>query len=222
MRHEEYLVFGVQAVDQRFDIKQLALDNLNMLLPRLALHYDAIRIAGVLVGEKTDAQYGIPGALLLCCIEQVINFSVLLRAVVWHVSECARILGCLPTYIVETDDAETDRHFLVIRCCTIFDSLIQNSYILLEGVLLLVHVGQDTREPALIGFYFVAEAHFGLVDKVTVVLPLNTALKAEGNEQADGDGGEVDKKVAPTVNRLVGRMNINHGSNLIEIHCCTG
>jgi len=53
-----------------------------------------------------------------------------------------------------------------------------------------------------------------------MVLPFDEAFEAEGDEQADGDGGEMDKKVAPAVERLVRGMHVNQRGNLFEIHCC--
>jgi hypothetical protein len=50
------------------------------------------------------------------------------------------------------------------------------------------------------------------------VLPFDAALEAKGDEQADGNGGEMNKKVAPAVDRLVRGMHIDHGSYLVEIH----
>jgi hypothetical protein len=56
------------------------------------------------------------------------------------------------------------------------------------------------------------------VDEMAMVLPFHTSLEAECNEQTDGDGSEVNKKVAPTMNGLVRGMHIDHGRNLIQIH----
>jgi hypothetical protein len=100
----------------------------------------------------------------------------------------------------------------------ILDHLIQKNYVLLEGLLLLVNVGQDTLKCAFVGCDFSAEAGFSLMDEVTMVLPFNTSLETECNEQTDGDGREVEKKVAPTMNRFVRGMDIDHGRNLFQIH----
>jgi hypothetical protein len=51
-----------------------------------------------------------------------------------------------------------------------------------------------------------------------MVPPFDAALKAERDEQTDGDGGEMKKKVAPAMDRLVRRMDIDHGRYLGEIH----
>jgi hypothetical protein len=47
------------------------------------------------------------------------------------------------------------------------------------------------------------KASFSLVDEMAVVLPLNEAFEGQRDEQADGDGGEVEDEVANAVDGLV-------------------
>ncbi len=54
------------------------------------------------------------------------------------------------------------------------------------------------------------ETGCGFVDEMAVMAPLDEALETEGNEKTDGNGGEMDEEVAPTMNRLVGRMDFYH------------
>jgi hypothetical protein len=53
---------------------------------------------------------------------------------------------------------------------------------------------------------------------MTVMLPFHQSLQTQRYEQPDGDGGKMQKKVAPTVNWLVRWMNIDHRGHLIKIH----
>jgi hypothetical protein len=57
------------------------------------------------------------------------------------------------------------------------------------------------------------------VDEVAVVLPLDGTFEAESDEKADGDGEEMKKKVSPPMNGFMGRVHIDHGRDLVEIHC---
>jgi hypothetical protein len=56
--------------------------------------------------------------------------------------------------------------------------------------------------------YLGVKAGFGVVDEVTVVLPLDEAFERKRDEQTDGDGGEVKDEVAYAVNGLVGWVDI--------------
>jgi hypothetical protein len=40
---------------------------------------------------------------------------------------------------------------------------------------------------------------------------LDGLFEADGDEQADDDGGDVDEEVAPGVGGLVGRVDVEHG-----------
>jgi hypothetical protein len=61
------------------------------------------------------------------------------------------------------------------------------------------------------------------VDEMAVVLPFDAAFEAEGDEEADGDGEEMDEKVAPSMNRLMGRVYVDHGRGLVyEFHLGLG
>jgi len=62
-------------------------------------------------------------------------------------------------------------------CLRVVDHLVKNHYVLFEDALLLVDVGQNALEPAFAGLDFSAEACFGLVDEVTIMLPFNTSRK---------------------------------------------
>ena len=62
------------------------------------------------------------------------------------------------------------------------------------------------------------EAGFGFVDEMAVMLPFDAAFEAEGDEEADGDGQEMEQKVSPAMNRFMGRMHVNQWRDLVEIH----
>lgn len=44
-----------------------------------------------------------------------------------------------------------------------------------------------------------------------MMMPLHRSFEAEGDEQADGDGHEMQDEVAEAVHPLVGWMDIEHG-----------
>jgi hypothetical protein len=46
---------------------------------------------------------------------------------------------------------------------------------------------------------------------MTVDQGLDRLLQADGDEQADDDGGDVDEEVFPGVGGLVGRVDVEHG-----------
>src|ERR1700733_1716043 len=176
---EEPLVFGVQACDERFNQQKLSLDNLNTLFSGLVLYGSPGRIGVVCVEKEPDAEDRVANALLLRRIEfvlQAVKARVLLGTIVGHVGQSAGVLRGLPAYVIESNEAVSERHLLVDLRLWILDHLIQKNYVLLEGVLLLVNIGQDTLECAFVRFDFRAETRFGLLDEGTMVLPFNTSL----------------------------------------------
>jgi len=46
---------------------------------------------------------------------------------------------------------------------------------------------------------------------MTMVEELDALLEADGDEQADADGGYVDEEVAPGVSGFVGWVDVEHG-----------
>jgi hypothetical protein len=45
---------------------------------------------------------------------------------------------------------------------------------------------------------------------VTVVKVFDSLFEADGDEQTDDDGGDVEEEVAPGVGAVVGRMDVEH------------
>jgi hypothetical protein len=56
---------------------------------------------------------------------------------------------------------------------------------------------------------------FELIEQLTALMAvmdeLDSLLEADGDEEADADGGDVDEEVFPGVGGLVGRVDIEHG-----------
>jgi len=57
---------------------------------------------------------------------------------------------------------------------------------------------------------FGVEVGFELVALMTMMQGLNGLLEADGDEQADADGGDVDEEVAPGVGGVVGWVDVEH------------
>ena len=76
----------------------------------------------------------------------------------------------------------------------------------------VVSVGDD---PLAALFDFAANVLAGLGDDVVVVDALDAGLDAESDEEADGDGGDVEEEVAPAVDGLVGWVDVEHGGGLL-------
>jgi hypothetical protein len=218
---EELFIFFVETGDERVDQDELSLEDFEVLLDGLVLLCGCNGIGGVCVDKRADADDGVSDGLLLSYVEvvlQAIEGGVLLGASVGHVGERAGGLRSLPAYVIEADEMKVDRHLLVDLCFGIFDHLIEDDDVLLEDGLLVVHICDDTCESTLVGLNLGVEACLRFVDEMAVVLPFNAAFEAERDEQADGDGGEMKKKIAPAVDRLVRGMHIDHGNYLVEIH----
>jgi len=77
-----------------------------------------------------------------------------------------------------------------------------------EGILALVQVREDAVDVSGVALDFGVEAGVGVVDEMAMVLPLNDAFEREGDQQADGDGGEVEKEIAPAVHGFVGGVDV--------------
>ena len=58
---------------------------------------------------------------------------------------------------------------------------------------------------------------FELMALMAVVHPLYGLLKADRDEQADADGGDVDEEVGPGVSGLVWRVDVDHRRVLLRI-----
>ena len=55
---------------------------------------------------------------------------------------------------------------------------------------------------------FAANILAGLADEVAMIESRDRALEAEGNQQADRDGDDVDEEIPPAMHGTVGRMNV--------------
>jgi len=62
------------------------------------------------------------------------------------------------------------------------------------------------------------QAYLGFMYQVAMMLPLDDSLKAERDEEADGDGKQMQQEIAPAMDWLMGRMNIEHGNYLVRLH----
>ncbi|NYF91700.1 hypothetical protein RBB79_18735 [Tunturiibacter empetritectus] len=100
----------------------------------------------------------------------------------------------------------------------VLDNVFENFDVVLELSLILVETGERIGQALSVAFDLGVEAGFGFVDEMTVVLPLDAAFEAERDEQADGDGQEMKQKVSPAMNGFMGRVHIDHGGDLVEIH----
>ena len=60
-----------------------------------------------------------------------------------------------------------------------------------------------------------AQGFAGLGHLAVMVDGLDRLLKADGDEQSDTDGGDVDKEVFPGVGGFVGRVHVEHGESSI-------
>jgi hypothetical protein len=60
------------------------------------------------------------------------------------------------------------------------------------------------------------ELFAGLVREMTVVEVLDGLLEADGDEESEDDGGDVDEEVAPSGGGVVGGVDVEHGSILFR------
>ena len=66
-------------------------------------------------------------------------------------------------------------------------------------------------------FGFVVEVFLQLMTLMPVVEELDRLFEADGDEQADNDGGDVDEEVAPVVGGVVRWVDVEHGRSLILV-----
>ena len=65
--------------------------------------------------------------------------------------------------------------------------------------------------PVAVEFIVDVEVFFELMALVAMVDELDRLLKADGDEEADDDGGDVEEEVTPGVGGVVGRVDVEHG-----------
>ena len=100
----------------------------------------------------------------------------------------------------------------------ILDDVFEDDDVVPEALLLFMQVGEDALQTFGVVLDFGVEAGFGFVDEMAVVLPLDEAFEAESDQEADGDCQEMKQKVSPAMNRFMGRVYVDHGRDLVEIH----
>jgi hypothetical protein len=66
-------------------------------------------------------------------------------------------------------------------------------------------------------FALLRKSSSGLGYLVMVMNALDSLFETYGNKQADDDGGDVDEKVSPGVNSVIGWMHIEHVKCLPEV-----
>ncbi len=71
----------------------------------------------------------------------------------------------------------------------------------------IVDIGQRDVEVAQT---FGVEVFVQLVELMAMVEVFDGLLEADGDEQADDDGGDVDEEVFPSVGGFVGRVDVEH------------
>jgi len=106
----------------------------------------------------------------------------------------------------------------VIGRFVILDDVFEDGNIVLEIVLVLVQSGDGIGQCSGIAFDLGVEAGFGFVDEVAMVLPFDETFEAKRDEETDGDCQEMKQKVSPAMNRFMGRVYVDHGRDLVEIH----
>jgi hypothetical protein len=58
------------------------------------------------------------------------------------------------------------------------------------------------------------------MELMAVVQYLDGLLEADGYEESDYDGGDVDEEVSPGVSGVWGRVDVQHGSGSSFGYCC--
>jgi hypothetical protein len=53
---------------------------------------------------------------------------------------------------------------------------------------------------------------------MAVMHPSDAAFEAEGDKKTDRDGEEVNEKIAPSMDGLVGIMHVDHRRYLVDLH----
>ncbi len=86
-----------------------------------------------------------------------------------------------------------------------------------EGLLLADNDGGGPGEGVAVLLDFLADVADGFVAEVTVVEGLRGVFKAEGDEQADRDGEEVDEEVAWAADAVFRRVDVEHGPGVVEM-----
>jgi hypothetical protein len=70
------------------------------------------------------------------------------------------------------------------------------------------------REKCTIVLAFDAQGLADFSDLMTVVEVFDSLFEADGDEEPDDDGGDVDEEVAPGAGGMVGGVDVEHGGSM--------
>ena len=73
------------------------------------------------------------------------------------------------------------------------------------------------KEVGAVGFELAGEGLAGVAELVALVNVLDELLEADGDDEANDDGGDVDEEVAPGVDGFVRRVDVEHGDPWVSL-----
>ena len=93
--------------------------------------------------------------------------------------------------------------------------LTQDGYVVEHRLAIGFEVASILDEEGLVVPDFFAKIFSGLMQEVAMVNELDGLFEADGDEQADDDGGDVDEEVSPGGGGMVRRMDFEHGGRFL-------
>ncbi len=105
---------------------------------------------------------------------------------------------------------EEDAGELLLWSGGVLLDVVEDEEVVGESRGLAFELGDGGGVGAEIGFALAGEGFAGFADFVVVVDDFDRLLEADGDEQANDDGGDVEEEVGPGVGGLVGWMDVEH------------
>jgi len=210
---EEFAVLGLKGFEQRFNVEELAGEDLKPSSDIVGLSSCGIGITFFAADEGPYADGGIAHGLNLCGIEFLldgVDVGVLLHRGIGHVGERGGGLCGSPGDVVEPVDTEVDLHGRVGGRLVVRGDVAENFDVVFNRGLLFFDLVKRGGDGFGVVFDLGVQAGLGLMDEVTVMSTLDASLEAEGDEKTDGDGKEVDEEVADAVHSGVRGMYFEH------------
>ena len=150
--------------------------------------------------------------------EPVVELTVALYFVAGHVLEDAALLCGLPGRVVEGDRDRIPVEAgwkLGELCARVIVDVDEDVEVALEDGSKAAEFGGCDGKAVDVDLALDAEGFAGLGDLMAVVEVLDGLLEADGDEEADDDGGDVDEEVAPGAGGVVGGVDVEHRNGFL-------
>jgi hypothetical protein len=150
--------------------------------------------------------------------EPVVELTVALYFGAGHVLEDAALLGGLPGRVIEGDRDRIPVEAggkLVELCAGVIVDVDEDVEVALEDGSKAAELSGCDGEAVNVDLALDAQGLSGVGDLMAVMEVLDGLFEADGDEEAEDDGGDVDEEVAPGAGGVVWRVDVEHGCGFL-------